>query len=232
MVWLRRVCIVTLLLLTGVEGLVINQQKQVIKQQRRLMLTSAPDDLKVSFAGAPTKGLSTAPVVIVEYSEFTCTYCGRHAQTVLPVIDREYILPGKVEYVPRNFPLTQSDQSKLMAEAASCSHAQGKYWELHDLFFKRDWSEYVHPSAVRSYAQGVALDLEKFQQCLDTGATRASLLEEETEGRLGGVEVTPTFFLGRRTGSGTMHVDKVLKGAMPFEEFRIVIEDLLKRAQG
>lgn len=87
-----------------------------------------------------SKGPKDAKVMIVEYSDFQCPYCGRAFPTVNQVL-KEY--NGKVRLVYKHFPLVSiHPHAEKAAEAAECAKAQGKFWEFHDKLFptQADWS--------------------------------------------------------------------------------------------
>ena len=76
----------------------------------------------------PYLGAEDAPVVIVEFSDFFCSYCKRHFdQTFAPLLENygEYI-----RYVYRDF-ARLTPESGPAAEAAQCAFEQGKFWEFH-----------------------------------------------------------------------------------------------------
>ena len=81
-------------------------------------------------------GAKTAPVVVMEFSDFHCPFCRRHATTVLPRLKRDYVDTGKVLYVFRHFPLDTHPDAPAAGAAAACAGRQGKFWEMHDRFFE------------------------------------------------------------------------------------------------
>ncbi len=98
-----------------------------------------PVAVDVPVGGAPFKGPADAPVVIVEYSDFQCPYCGRAFPTVQQVIS-EY--GDKVQFAYKHYPLTAiHPRAQKTAEAAECARDQGKFWEFHDALFanQTDW---------------------------------------------------------------------------------------------
>lgn len=82
---------------------------------------------EISIVDAPTKGAASAKIVLIEYSDFECPYCGRHAQGAYRDIERQYVDTGKIKYVFRHLPLDQIHPSaRKAAEAAECAREQGK----------------------------------------------------------------------------------------------------------
>jgi hypothetical protein len=82
-----------------------------------------------------SKGRRDAPVTIVEFSDFQCTYCRKFWKETLPRIQAEYIDTGKVWFVYRHF-VTFGPVSERAAEAAECAGEQGQFWAYHDRLFE------------------------------------------------------------------------------------------------
>ncbi len=99
-----------------------------------------PMPASVSVAGAPVRGSQNAALTIIEFSDYQCPFCGRYISQTWPQLDAEYIAPGKVSYVFRDFPLEELHPDAFKAgEAARCAGEQGKYWEMHDWSTIIDW---------------------------------------------------------------------------------------------
>src|SRR3954464_14151903 len=81
----------------------------------------------ISIQGAPALGSATARVVVVEFSDFQCPYCGKFARETFETIQERYIAPGTIRYVFRHFPLDEAHPKAFRAaEAAECANQQGK----------------------------------------------------------------------------------------------------------
>ena len=93
-----------------------------------------PTDLVVG--KSPVLGEASAPVTLVEFSDYQCPFCKRNATTVLPELVKQYVDSGKVRVVMREMPIESIHQFALgAANAALCAHEQGEYWKMHDLLF-------------------------------------------------------------------------------------------------
>lgn len=87
---------------------------------------------------AAIKGDPDAPVVIVEYSDFQCPFCRRWYTDVLPELEGR--IGAEVALAFAHFPLSQIHPNAEAAHvAAECAGEQGKFWEMHDLLFDRQW---------------------------------------------------------------------------------------------
>ena len=81
---------------------------------------------------SPVSGPADAWVTIVEFSDFECPYCA----LVQPTLDTVLTGAGSdVRLVFKHFPLSMHAHARPAAIAADCAHAQGRFWEFHDLVF-------------------------------------------------------------------------------------------------
>jgi protein-disulfide isomerase len=172
----------------------------------------------VSTDGAPVRGVKEAPVTLVEFSDFHCPFCNRAQPTLKQVLER---YPGKVKLVYRDFPLDAlHPQARQAAEAARCANDQGKFWEYHDVLYSN--APRGGADDLRRYAEQVALDLPKFEQCISSGTHRVGVQRDVEEGSRLGVTGTPAFFVNGRP----------LEGAQPLEAFVRLIDEELARKEG
>jgi protein-disulfide isomerase len=165
-------------------------------------------------AEGPSKGPQSAPITIVGFSDYECSFCGRALPTLQQLRDRYGDL---VRVVYRDYVLPSHRNAPKAAEAAHCAGDQGKFWEMHDHLFanQRDLS----PIAAIRYAGELKLDQAAFQQCIGSGKHEATWKAAQAEGELVGVRSTPTFFINGR----------MIVGAAPAETFISVVEEELAR---
>ncbi len=118
------------------------------------------------------KGPADAAVVIIEFSDFQCPYCGRWYEQTLPRILEAY--PTEVKFVYRDFPIFGEDSLRA-AQATECAEEQSpdKFWAMHDRLFARLISGDSTPlsqETLVSYAQELELDTRSFAECLSSRA--------------------------------------------------------------
>lgn len=157
----------------------------------------------------PSRGPATARVVLVEFAEYQCYYCGRVGPTLDQLAER---YPDDLRIVWKDFPLSSHGRAKPAAIAARCAGDQGRYWEMSDLLLANQQA--LTESDIAGYARRVGLSIEDFQRCLTEGRHDAALQADVELGRRVGVQVTPTFFI-----NGVL-----LAGAQPIERFQALIE--------
>jgi protein-disulfide isomerase len=186
-----------------------------LKKDMGVEINLRPPRVQVAAEG-PSRGASSAPITIVEFSDFQCPYCSKAEETVSQVM-KAY--DGKIRLVYRDYPLPFHPQAQKAAEAAHCAGDQGKYWEMHEKLFSNQKA--LEPTALKGYAKELKLDQAKFDKCLDSGE-KAKLVETNKKaGEQVGVTGTPAFFV-----NGYM-----LTGAQPFEEFKSLIDQELAVAK-
>lgn len=176
------------------------------------------EDFIVDIDDDAVKGLDSAPVTIIEFSDYQCPFCARFYSETLSKIDEKYIQTGKVKMVYRDFPLAFHEYAQKSAEAAECSGEQGKFWEYHDLLFENqaEWSQ-QGISKFKEYAELLRLDRNRFDKCLDEGEMAEEVKKDLADGTKAGVEGTPAFFIN----------GKFVSGAQPFSVFEEIIEEEL-----
>ena len=207
----------------------LREELEQIKALLRRMTSSARDveNLVFDLTGHPARGAASARLILVEFSDFECPYCGRHFRETQPQIDREYVQTGKVRYVFRNFPLEAIHKAAFKAaEAALCAGEQQKFWEMHDRLFAHQ--DALAPKELPSHAAALGLDVNRFEQCVFGGKYGAAVRQDLAEGQKAGVRGTPAFFFAVVGPDGIRaKVLKLLPGAYPFSAFKETIDGLL-----
>ena len=183
------------------------------------------DSVSSSADKARIRGAETAPVWLVEISDFQCPFCKQWHDQVFATIDREYVKTGKVRLAYLNFPLSRiHPNAQAAAEAAMCAGVQGKFWELHESLFNSQprWAEQKSPLATfDSLARAAGVEPKGWSHCMTTHATAKIIEADRDRSTKAGVESTPTFFIG----------DRALAGAYPVDTFRVVIDQAIAKAK-
>lgn len=188
-----------------------------LKKQYAFRSFLEPLRTEIATAGFPSRGPASAPVTIVEFSDFECPFCGGLFPTMKQV-EKNY--PDAVRVVYRQFPLTNiHPHAQKAAEASLCANDQKKFWEFHDSMFGNQ-SELSVPD-LKQRAVDLKLDAAAFNQCLDSGKHAAAVQKDVQEGARAGVTGTPALFINGR----------LLSGNQPYAEIKLVIDDELQRRQ-
>jgi len=171
--------------------------------------------LDVGVDDDPTYGPDDAAVVIVEFSDFNCPYCGRFANETLPLLRDNY--GDYVRFAYRDFPVL-GDSSLQAAIAAECAGDQGAFWEFHDLLFANQGG--FNQELFLSFAEQLTLNVSEFTACQNDETTREEVLADYAVAQRLGATGTPTFFI-----NGVRVI-----GAQPYEVFATIIDEELALA--
>jgi predicted DsbA family dithiol-disulfide isomerase len=165
-----------------------------------------------SEANAPSMGPPDALVTVVEFADFECPFC-RNSQGVIRDILKNY--KSQVRLVFRHRPLEIHSQAFTSAQAAFCAGLQGGFWQYHDALFI---SDDLSPKTLSNLASSIHLDLPKFEDCMKSEVSRATIHKEVDEAKRLGIDSTPTFVINGR----------VFAGVLSFEDFKAAIDKELK----
>ena len=148
----------------------------------------------------PYLGAEDAPVVIVEFSDFFCSFCKRHFDNTFTPLLENY--GQHIRYVYRDFARLRPESADAAA-AAQCAFAQGKFWEFHGALFANQ------PDINRDFyiatAEANALDMDAFTACIDEGMYASEVQLDGFDGQIAGVSGTPSFFINGQALSGAQH---------------------------
>jgi protein-disulfide isomerase len=167
-------------------------------------------------AGDPVRGSAAAPVTIIEFSDFQCPFCARVNPT-LEQIRKTY--GDRVKIIFKDYPLPNHPQAPKAAEAARCAGEQNKFWEMHDAMFANQRA--LELPMLKQTARAIGLNGGAFDTCLDSGKYEATVRAGSELGDKMGVNSTPTLYVNGRA----------VIGAMPFENFKQIIDDELAKKQ-
>ncbi|MCC6613885.1 MAG: DsbA family protein [Anaerolineae bacterium] len=169
----------------------------------------------VEVANNPSRGPADAPVTVIEFSDFRCSFCKRfHDTTFDPLLEQ---FGDEVQFVVRDFPIF-GQASYEAALASECAHDQGKYWEYYDSLFA-DQTTFTRDGFL-ARAEALELDIPAFTTCFDDQTHLQEIVADYQAGEALGVGGTPTFFVNGRP----------LVGAQPIEAFVSVIQEELGAA--
>lgn len=209
---------------------------------------------EVTLGTNPVLGNPDAELLIVEFSDYQCPFCGRFFEQTEPQIMQKYVDSGVARYAYRDFAFLdgfvglERGESHLASEAARCAQDQGAYWRYHDKLFTSQNGENkgaFGAENLKRFAMELGLDGQAFNSCLDQGKYREAVIADTQDAARLGVNGTPTLFIGK----GTIVVDPefiranvqaqqriirmdsgsvAIVGALPWAQIEPVIEEVLK----
>ncbi len=179
--------------------------------------------------GASSIGSESAPVVIVEYSDYQCPFCRVWFNQSEAQIMEKYVDTGKVQFVYKDFPLSFHPMAAPSANAARCAGDQGKYWEYHDALYAEQNALNAQGGTVqytvddlKAWGKKIGLNESTFNACVDDNKYASAVAANMAEGQTVGVGGTPSFVIGLRNETGQLVV-----GAQPYSTFEAALNSLL-----
>jgi protein-disulfide isomerase len=158
-----------------------------------------------------------APVVMVEYSDFQCPFCGVFARDTHPQLMERYVADGTLRIEYRDTPIL-GEESTTAALGGRAAANQGAFWEFHDEVFSEDRERNAGELAADrlvEMAADLGLDVERFAQDLEDPAAMEAVQRDRREAQELGVSSTPAFLINGRP----------ILGAQPLDTFVAVIEE-------
>lgn len=174
-----------------------------------------PYRFEVDSDGFPARGPATAPVTIVEFSDFECPYCRKLAPTMDRVVEH---FGDRVRLVYRHLPLEGIHaNARRAAEASLCADEQGEFWAMHDALFAATG---LGGDTIDRLAEGLGIDVDEFRSCLDEGRMSEAVRADIQAAFDLGFSGTPVLFINGRQ----------LTGAQSFETLIDIIDEELAAA--
>jgi protein-disulfide isomerase len=183
--------------------------------------------LNMVAVNAEWQGDPRTSLVLVEFSDFQCPFCGQYARDTYQALKREFIDAGHVRYAFMNFPLERLHPLAWKAhEAAACAGMQGKFWAMHGRLFSNQQLQTL-PDLMQ-HAGALRLKEGAFASCLE-GSMHERIAHQVAEGEKLGVKSTPTFFIGRSESDGRLRLERKIVGAQPTTVFRTALHEAGRR---
>ncbi|MCX4692017.1 thioredoxin domain-containing protein [Streptomyces sp. NBC_01408] len=159
-------------------------------------------------------GRADAPVVLIEYSDFKCGYCGKFARDTEPELVKKYVDEGTLRIEWRNFPIFGAE-SEAAAKAAWAAGQQDRFAQFHAAAYADGSKEKGFGEArLAELAREAGVpDLERFKADMAGEQAAAALKKDQEEGYRIGVTSTPSFLVN----------GKPIAGAQPFGAFASAI---------
>jgi protein-disulfide isomerase len=190
-----------------------------------LALTALLPCLAASSDADPGKvmGSPGAPIRIEVFSDFECPACkGLHEQ-ILPLIMRDYVIPGKVFLVSREFPLAMHRYSREAANYATAAARLGKYEQVADTLFLNQVAWGANGKVWDTVASVLTpAEAKKVQSLAKDPSVLSEVQRDVDAGRAAGINQTPTMFITRGTSRFPV------AGAVNYNLLRSMLDGLLK----
>lgn len=163
-------------------------------------------------------------VVVIEFTDLQCPYCGHFANHTFPRLKAAYVDSGKIRYVSRDLPLPMHAHAETAAVAARCAGEQGRYWEYRHAVFAKQQRLASEPWD--AFATDLGLDLVRFDACRRDGRQLQAVRADKQFAISQGLTSTPSFAIGRLVNGEFVLAEK-FAGSVPYQEFAARIDALL-----
>ncbi|MCY0962157.1 DsbA family protein [Streptomyces sp. H27-H5] len=176
-----------------------------------------PELLKLARRDAGDKlavGRADAPVVLIEYSDFKCGYCGKFARDTEPELVKKYVEAGTLRIEWRNFPIFGAE-SEAAAKAAWAAGRQDRFERFHSVAYADGAKEkgFGEARLIELAREAGVPDLERFKRDMAGEEAAAAVRADQEEGYRIGVTSTPSFLVNGQP----------LAGAQPVHAFEAAI---------
>lgn len=154
------------------------------------------------------EGGKSASIEIVEFGDYQCPHCGS-AYPVLKKMQKTF--GDQIKFIFRNFPLQESHEYAFAAaSAAEAAALQNKFWEMHDAIYENQSK--LNNDLFEKLATSIGLDLDKFNQDLNSDSISQRVEEDFESGIRSGVNGTPSFYVnGTKFDGGVADLYQMLK---------------------
>ena len=166
----------------------------------------------VPLRGAP---VDEAKVLIVEFSDFQCPYCGRAADTIGELLAA---YPDTLAVAYMHNPLAFHQDARNAAKASVAAHLQGAFWPLHDAMF--DNMRALGKDKLERYARRAGIQTRKFVKDMGRGDVERFVARSQAISIAAGSRGTPGFFVNGH----------LLKGAQPLAKFQELVDQEIAAA--
>ncbi|WP_326737552.1 DsbA family protein [Streptomyces sp. NBC_01022] len=199
---------------SAVAGVTADPDEGVYPELAKLARRDAGDKLAL--------GRADAPVVLIEYADFKCGYCGKFARDTEPALVKKYVDNGTLRIEWRNFPIFGAE-SEAAARASWAAGQQGRFWEFHRAAYAEGAKEKgFGKDRLKALATEAGVpDLNRFVRDADGSAAAAAVSEDQEQGYGIGATSTPSFLINGRP----------IAGAQPARTFTQAIEQAADRAK-
>ena len=177
--------------------------------------------------GSPMLGNINAPLTLVEFGDYQCSYCKRHFDQTHDLIMKNYVATSKVKILFKDMIVTPGEDSVNAAHAAHCAKDQGMFWKYHYMLYNSWEGEstgWVTDDNLNKFAKNIDLDMNKFSKCMSENKWMKLISASENDAKIMGITGTPSFFL-----IGPENEIIKIHGAQPYDVFKETFDLQLKK---
>ena len=188
---------------------------------------NAPGPDVLTKNGSPILGSVDAPITLVEFGDYQCSFCKRHFDQTHDLIVKNYVETNKVKIVFKDLIVTPGKDSIYAAHATHCAKDQGMFWKYHYMLYNNWEGEntgWITDDSLNKFASNIDLDMNEFSKCMSDNKWMNLINASVEDANTMGVTGTPSFFLiGPENEIAKIH------GAQPYDAFKRTIDSMLKK---
>jgi len=193
---------------------------------REVTSTKKPTIASFYNNASPILGDPNAPLTLVEFGDYQCTYCKKFFHETEESILINYVETGKVKMVFKDFIVVNED-SLNAASAAHCANDQKMFWQYHSTLYNNwdgEGTGWASSEQLHQFAFTLGLDMDEFSECMSNSKWKDLVLSSHADGRTLGVDATPTFFILNENNDALK-----ITGAQRYDVFQDVFDSLLEK---
>jgi len=193
---------------------------------REVTSTKKPTIASFYNNASPILGDPNAPLTLVEFGDYQCTYCKKFFHETEESILINYVETGKVKMVFKDFIVVNED-SLNAASAAHCANDQKMFWQYHSTLYNNwdgEGTGWASLEQLHQFAFTLGLDMNEFSECISNSKWKDLVLSSHADGRTLGVDATPTFFIINENNEAFK-----ITGAQRYDVFQDVFDSLLEK---
>jgi len=175
---------------------------------------------------SPILGDLNAPLTMVEFGDYQCTFCKKFFSETEESILTNYVETGKVKILFKDFIVVPGNDSVNAANAAHCANDQEMFWQYHSILYNNwdgEGTGWASSEQLHQFASTLGLDMDKFSECMSQSKWKDLVLSSHADGRALGVDATPTFFIIDQNNEALK-----ITGAQRYDVFQEVFDSLLE----
>jgi protein-disulfide isomerase len=177
--------------------------------------------------GSPILGNIDAPLTLVEFGDYQCSFCKKHFVQTHDLIMKNYVATGNVKILFKDMIVTSGEGSMKAAHAAHCAKDQGMFWKYHYMLYNNWEGEntgWITDDSLNKFASNIDLDMNEFSKCMSDNKWMNLIKASVEDANTMSVTGTPSFFL-----IGPENEISKIHGAQPYEAFKRTIDSILKK---
>ena len=208
-------------------NMIDTEPTQILDEITISEITATEKPTTASFYGnaSPILGDINAPLTLVEFGDYQCTFCKKFFDETEKSILMNYVETGKVKVLFKDFIVVNED-SVNAASAAHCANDQKMFWQYHSTLYNNwdgEGTGWASSEQLHQFASTLGLDMNEFSECMSQSKWKDMVLSSHADGRTLGVDATPTFFIIDENNEALKIV-----GAQRYDVFQDVFDSLLE----